>query len=116
MLVLGVSNVLILGVSNTSTQKKGNKVMYNPNYMTKVENAWWHFEASNQYQKLIKQCKQHKIDTDRIILEFLKTIPGDLGKDLISLYWNNSDCDMDNEMYYNAIECITEELIDKELL
>lgn len=93
--------------------------MYNQDYMTEVENAWWHFEASNQYQKLIKQCKQHKIDTDKIILSFLKTIPGDLGKQLAYdhntiLYWN--DTDIDTDRYYNAIECITEDLIEKELL
>lgn len=90
--------------------------MYN---MTQVEQAWWHFESSNQYEKLIKQCKDHKIDTDKIILEFLKTIKGDLGKQLqydhqTILYWNDED--IDTKAYYDAIECITEDLIDKELL
>ena len=93
--------------------------MYDQDYMTVVENAWWHFEASKQYQKLIKQCQDHKIDIDRIILEFLKTIPGDLRKQLAYdhqtiLYWDDSN--IDTKAYYDAIECITEDLIDKELL
>lgn len=87
--------------------------------MNQVEQAWWHFESSDQYAKLIKQCRSHKIDIDKIILEFLKSIGGDLGKQLAYdhqtiLYWDDSN--VDTKAYYDAIECVTEDLIDKELL
>ena len=83
--------------------------MYN---MTEIDNAWWHFEASNQYQKLIKQYTNNKISIDEIILGFLKTIPGEFGQELQYAHNNN----IDSTEYCNAIECITEDLIDKELL
>ena len=66
-------------------------------------------------QDVIKAIKNQ----DDVILAFLKTIPGELGNDLIHyhdmiLNWNTSN---ENEsFYYDAIENLTEDLIDKELL
>lgn len=86
---------------------------------TIIDHAWYNFEGSNKYSTLCKLLAAGKKDTDDIILAFLKTIPGELGNDLIHyhdmiLNWRTSD---ENEsFYYDAIECLTEDLIEKELL
>ena len=84
-----------------------------------IDNAWFNFESSNKYKALCKLYANGKKDQDDIILAFLKTIPDELGDDLIYyhnmvLNWHTTD---ENEsFYYQAIENLTEDLIYKELL
>ena len=86
---------------------------------TIIDNAWYNFEGSKKYSTLCKLFAAGKKDQDDIILAFLKTIPGELGGDLIyyhDMILKSQTHDENESFYYDAIENLTEDLIEKELL